>query len=71
MWLWILAVIQKLGMIMDGLYISVEEKMAMFLMNLSRSTSNCVVKRRFNHSLQTIHYYFHEVLQAMLKFSQE
>ncbi|XP_027767957.1 uncharacterized protein LOC114074296 [Solanum pennellii] len=30
-----------------------------------------VIKRRFQHSLQTIHKYFHEVLEAMMKFAKE
>ena len=52
-------------------YIKVEEKMAMFLMTLNHSVRNRVTKRRFNHSTQTIHHYFHEVLEAMLLFRRE
>lgn len=46
-------------------------KMAIILVTLSNNTSNRVVKRRFNYLLQTIHFYFHEVLWAMIKFSTE
>ena len=55
----------------DSRYIKVEEKMAMFLMTLNHNVRNRVTKRRFNHSTQTIHYYFHEVLEAMLLFRRE
>ncbi|XP_075099149.1 uncharacterized protein LOC142176015 [Nicotiana tabacum] len=30
-----------------------------------------VIKRRFQHSSQTVHKYFHEVLEAMMKFAKE
>lgn len=59
------------GQLKNSRYISVEEKTAMFLLTLSHNRRNRVVKRRFNHSLQTIHFYFHEVLQAMLKMAKE
>ena len=55
----------------DSRYIKVEEKMAMFLITLNHSVRNRVTKRRFNHSTQTIHHYFHEVLEAMLLFKRE
>ena len=55
----------------DSRYIKVEEKMAMFLMTLNHNVRNRVTKRRFNHSTQTIHHYFHEVLEAMLLFERE
>ena len=55
----------------DSRYIKVEEKMAMFLMTLNHNVRNRVTKRRFNHSTQTIHHYFHEVLEAMLLFGRE
>ena len=55
----------------DSRYIKVEEKMAMFLMTLNHNVRNRVTKRRFNHSTQTIHHYFHEVLETMLLFGRE
>ena len=55
----------------DSRYIKVEEKMTMFLMTLNHNVRNRVTKRRFNHSIQTIHHYFHEVLEAMLLFGRE
>ena len=55
----------------DSRYIKVEEKKAMFLMTLNHNVRNHVTKRRFNHSTQTIHHYFHEVLEAMLLFGRE
>ncbi|KAG6514129.1 hypothetical protein ZIOFF_024469 [Zingiber officinale] len=55
----------------DSRYISVEEKMSMFLITLSHNLRVRFVKRRFCHSTQTINFYFHEVLKAMLKFSKE
>ena len=55
----------------DSRYLKVEEKMAMFLMTSNHNVRNRVTKRRFNHSTQTIHHYFHEVLEAMLLFERE
>lgn len=45
--------------------------MAIFLLTLSHNIQNRVVKCRIDHSLQTIHFYFHEVLWVMLKLSTE
>lgn len=59
------------GWLKNSRYISVEEKTAMFLLTLNHNMRNRTVKRRFNHSLQTTHFYFHEVLQAMLKLAKE
>lgn len=59
------------GWLQNSRYISVEEKVAMFLMALSQNIRNRLVKRRFNHSTQTIHRYFYEVLHAMMNFSKE
>ncbi|KAF7143993.1 hypothetical protein RHSIM_Rhsim05G0142800 [Rhododendron simsii] len=59
------------GWLQNSRYISVEEKVAMFLIALSHNIRNRFVKRRFNHSTQTIHRYFYEVLHAMLNFSKE
>ena len=51
--------------------ISVEEKMAMFLTIIGHNERFRVVKRRFQHSTQTIHKCFHEVLNAMMVFAGE
>ncbi|XP_071712688.1 uncharacterized protein [Rutidosis leptorrhynchoides] len=51
--------------------ISVEEKMAMFLITLGHNESSRAIKRRFQHSTQTIHKCFHEVRRAMMKFARE
>ncbi|KAL6311515.1 hypothetical protein AAG906_003153 [Vitis piasezkii] len=45
--------------------------MAMFLMTTSYNLRNRMIKNRFQHSSQTIHKYFHEVLVAMVNFSRE
>ena len=59
------------GWLQNSRYISVEEKMAMFLYSLSQQHTMRSIKRRFNHSTHTMHTYFYEVLLAMLKFSKE
>ncbi|XP_071727999.1 uncharacterized protein [Rutidosis leptorrhynchoides] len=51
--------------------ISVEEKMAMFLITLGHNESSRAIKRGFQHSTQTIHKCFHEVRRAMMKFARE
>lgn len=50
------------GWLKDSKHISLEEKMAMFFMMLGHNQRFSVIKRRFQHSKQTIHKYFHEVL---------
>ncbi|GAV57467.1 hypothetical protein CFOL_v3_01004 [Cephalotus follicularis] len=55
----------------DSRYVSVEEKMAMFLTIIGHNERYVVIKRRFQHSSQTIHKYFHEVLAAMMTFARE
>ncbi|GAV71669.1 hypothetical protein CFOL_v3_15159, partial [Cephalotus follicularis] len=52
-------------------YVSVEEKMAMFLTIIGHNECYVVIKRRFQHSSQTVHKYFHEVLNVMMKFARE
>ncbi|KAL6318154.1 hypothetical protein AAG906_035659 [Vitis piasezkii] len=52
-------------------HLNVEEKMVMFLMTISHNLWNRLIKNRFQHSSQTIHKYFHEVLVAMVNFSKE
>ena len=57
--------------LVDSKHLSVEEKMAIFLMTISHNLRNRLLKNRFQHSGQTIHKYFHEVLVAMVSFSRE
>ena len=55
----------------DSRTISVEEKMTMFLTIIGHNERFRMVKRRFQHSTQTIHKCFHEVRRAMMKFARE
>ncbi|GAV58698.1 DDE_4 domain-containing protein, partial [Cephalotus follicularis] len=55
----------------DSRHISVEEKMTMFLTIIGQNERHVVIKRRFQHSSQTIHKYLHEVLAAMTTFARE
>ncbi|GJR06714.1 hypothetical protein Tco_0529698 [Tanacetum coccineum] len=55
----------------DSKHISVEEKMFIFLMIIGHNERFSVMKRRFQHSKETIHNCFHEVLDKMLVFSEE
>ncbi|GAV68136.1 LOW QUALITY PROTEIN: DDE_4 domain-containing protein [Cephalotus follicularis] len=55
----------------DSRHVSVEEKMVMFLTIIGHNERYVVIKRRFQHSSQTIHKYFHEVLAAMMTFARE
>lgn len=59
------------GWLENSRYISVEEQMAMFLTTLGQHHTNRTVKRRYQHSTQTVHTYFYKVLHAMLIFSKE
>ncbi|XP_059304890.1 uncharacterized protein LOC132056626 isoform X3 [Lycium ferocissimum] len=59
------------GWLIDSKHISVEEKIAIFLTIIGHNERYVVIKRRFQHSLQTIHKYFHEVLEAMMNFAKE
>ncbi|KAI3721982.1 hypothetical protein L2E82_33003 [Cichorium intybus] len=51
--------------------ISIQEKMAMFLTIIGHNERFRVIKRRFQHSTQTVHKCFHEVLNAMMFFAKE
>ncbi|XP_035831514.1 uncharacterized protein LOC110866365 isoform X1 [Helianthus annuus] len=51
--------------------ISFEEKLAMFLTVIGHNERFRMVKRRFQHSTETIHRCFHEVLNAMMSFARE
>ncbi|GKA31894.1 putative harbinger transposase-derived nuclease domain-containing protein [Tanacetum coccineum] len=55
----------------DSKHVSVEEKMAIFLMAIRHNQRFTVLRRRFQRSKQTIHKCFHEVLDQMLVFAQE
>ena len=55
----------------DSKHVSVEEKMAMFLMMLGHNQWYVVIKNKFQHSTQTIHKFFHEVLAKMVVFAKE
>jgi hypothetical protein len=52
-------------------HVDLEEKMMIFLNIVSHNSSNRYMKWVWQHSTQTISKIFHEVLVAMLKFSQE
>ena len=55
----------------DSRYVSVEEKIAIFLTIIGHNERFRMIKRRFQHSTQTIHSCFHEVLHAMMEFSRK
>ncbi|XP_052625019.1 uncharacterized protein LOC128132471 [Lactuca sativa] len=55
----------------DNKHVSVEEKMAMFLMMIGHNQRYVIIKRRFQHSKQTIHKFFYEVLEKMMLFAQD
>ncbi|XP_023760234.1 uncharacterized protein LOC111908652 [Lactuca sativa] len=55
----------------DNKHVSVEEKMAMFLMMIGNNQRYVIIKRRFQHSKQTIHKFFFEVLEKMMLFAQD
>ncbi|KAL7607165.1 hypothetical protein Lser_V15G15680 [Lactuca serriola] len=55
----------------DSKHVSVEEKMAMFLMMIGHNQRYVIIKRRFQHSKQTIHKFFHEVFDKMLLFAHD
>ena len=55
----------------DSRYITVEEKMAIFLIVIGHNERFRVLKHDFQHSSQTIHSCFHEVLNGMMEFAKE
>ncbi|GAV86081.1 LOW QUALITY PROTEIN: DDE_4 domain-containing protein [Cephalotus follicularis] len=55
----------------DSRHVSIEEKRAMFLTIIGHNERYVVIKRRFQHSSQTMHKYFHEVLATMMTFARE
>jgi len=48
-------------------YITVEEKVGMFLWTMAHSASNRAVQERFQHSGETVSRCFHQVLQAITR----
>ena len=59
------------GWVQASRYSTVEEKMAIFLHVISHNDRFIKVKNRFQHSTQTLHKYFHEVLNGMMEFAKE
>lgn len=59
--------LRVLGGLSDGKYVSVEEQVATFLGILAHHKKNRVVGFDFRRSGQTISYYLHKVLKAILK----
>ena len=49
-------------------FISIKEKVAMFLMTKGQYHNNCVVKKRYSHWTYLAHGYFYELPQSMLHF---
>lgn len=64
-------IFREKGWLVNSRHVNVEEKMTMFLMTISHNLRNRLIKNRFQHSGQTVHKFFHEVLIAMMKFSKE
>lgn len=59
--------LRELGGMSDGRYVSVEEQVALFLGILAHHKKNSVVKFDFWRSGQTISFYVHVVLRALIK----
>nr|XP_009625024.2 uncharacterized protein LOC104115982 [Nicotiana tomentosiformis] len=59
------------GWLINSKHISVEEKIAIFLTIIGHNERFVVMKRRFQLFSQTVHKYFHEVLEAMMLFAKE
>ncbi|XP_060968748.1 uncharacterized protein LOC133036245 [Cannabis sativa] len=57
--------------IKDSKNVSIEEKIAIFLTIIAHNERFIVMKRRFQHSSQIVHKYFHEVLEEMMHFAKE
>lgn len=55
----------------DSRHATVEEKIAIFLHVISHNDRFIKVKNRFQHSTETLHRYFHEVLNGMMEFAKE
>jgi len=59
------------GLLASTVHMSVKEQMLMFLHLLGHNVRFRVIGGRFFRSTWTIHYYFHTVLQAILKLYPE
>ncbi|XP_074343001.1 uncharacterized protein LOC141680774 [Apium graveolens] len=55
----------------DSRNATIEEKIAIFLHVISHNDRFIKVKNRFQHSTETLHRYFHEVLNGMMEFAKE
>ncbi|XP_057775531.1 uncharacterized protein LOC130994506 [Salvia miltiorrhiza] len=60
-------ILRELGGLVDGRFVTVEEQVAMFLSVLAHHKKNRIVRFDFWRSGQTISYYVHAVLGAILK----
>lgn len=61
--------LRELGSLTDGKYVSVEEQVAMFLSILAHHKKNSIVRFNFWRSGQTVSYYLHVVLKAILRLN--
>ncbi|XP_042488303.1 uncharacterized protein LOC122068492 [Macadamia integrifolia] len=60
------------GWLQDSRKIRVDEQLAMFMFRITGvGPTNRAVEERFQHSGQTVNYYFGKVLQGVLKLSKE
>lgn len=59
--------LRELGSLSDGKYVTVEEQIAMFLSILAHHKKNRVVGFDYIRSGQTVSYYIHRVLKAILQ----
>ncbi|KAJ9552758.1 hypothetical protein OSB04_016803 [Centaurea solstitialis] len=59
------------GWLVDSKHILVEEKIDVLFMIIGHNQRYRVLKNRFQHSTQTIHKIFHEVLDKMIEFAKE
>lgn len=62
---------QRKKWLSNSKFVDVDEKMAMFLSIVSHNKRNRIVRLKFQHSGETVSKYFHEVLNAMMKFARE
>ena len=55
----------------DSKYVTVEEQLAMFMMVIAHAHTNRVIQDRFQHSGETIHRHFRQVLITMILFAKD
>lgn len=55
----------------DNKYILVEEQLVMFIIVIAHAHTNNVIHDRFQHSGETIHRHFHQVLIVMMLFEKD